>query len=260
MVLNKSKYEANLRVNRDDVEGYKTFFSFSNPTWPAHEHDKPFQQIIQKTNTIILESFPMPKGIEPSVANEEFLPNLYILYSFSRYSASLEGNFSEFGVHQGRSSLVSALTAVKYSSSSREFHLVDSFEGLSAPVRADGSFFKKSMLNNTDAEIVLQRLLSVTSGARLHKGFIPEVLNEIDSTTYSFVHIDVDLSEPTISVLEFVYEKMVTGGVILFDDFGFHMCPGVRTGVEKFFQDKLEKPISLPTGQAFVIISPASRR
>jgi O-methyltransferase len=41
--------------------------------------------------------------------------------------------------------------------------------------------------------------------------------------------------------------------MMLFDDYGFTSCPGVRKAVDEFFADKLHKPVYLPTGQALVI-------
>ena len=44
---------------------------------------------------------------------------------------------------------------------------------------------------------------------------------------------------------------MVTGGIMIFDDYGFPACRGgEKDAVDEFFADKEERPITLPTGQA----------
>jgi len=67
------------------------------------------------------------------------------------------------------------------------------------------------------------------------------------------IHSDVDLYEPTRDILEYFYPRLVPYGVILFDDYGFVSCPGVRQAAEEFFRDKPEEIIELATGQAAVI-------
>jgi hypothetical protein len=70
--------------------------------------------------------------------------------------------------------------------------------------------------------------------------------------TFSFVHLDVDLYQPTHDSLAFFYPRMVTGGIIVCDDYGFDSCPGAKKALDDFFRDK-EEIINVPTGQAFVI-------
>jgi hypothetical protein len=45
---------------------------------------------------------------------------------------------------------------------------------------------------------------------------------------------------------------MSPGGVILFDDYGQPSCPGARTAVDEYFQDKPEQPLVQTYGQAIV--------
>jgi O-methyltransferase len=46
---------------------------------------------------------------------------------------------------------------------------------------------------------------------------------------------------------------MVTGGIMIFDDYGFLSCPGAKLAVDEYFADKPVYPCRLPTGQCFVI-------
>ena len=61
-----------------------------------------------------------------------------------------------------------------------------------------------------------------------HGGWIPERFNDVAEARFCFVHIDVDLLQPTREVLEFFYPRMVAGGLIVCDDYGFDTCPGAR--------------------------------
>lgn len=52
-------------------------------------------------------------------------------------------------------------------------------------------------------------------------------------------------------------DKLVPGGVIVFDDYGLESCYGARVAVDAFFAGRPETPLCLPTGQAVVVRGPA---
>ena len=67
--------------------------------------------------------------------------------------------------------------------------------------------------------------------------------------------MDVDLYRSVYDTVKWLYPRMVPGGVIVFDDYGFPQCDGAKVAVDRFFKDKPEQVTYLPTGQAFVIRS-----
>ena len=64
--------------------------------------------------------------------------------------------------------------------------------------------------------------------------------NVIKNKKFKFVHLDVDNYQPYKESLEFFYDKMVPGGIILFDDYDCDCCPGANKAVDEFFSDKPE--------------------
>jgi hypothetical protein len=85
-----------------------------------------------------------------------------------------------------------------------------------------------------------------------HRGWIPKRFESVAEQAFSFVHLDVDLYQPTLDSLLFFYDRLQPGGILLCDDYGFANCPGARRALDEFFADKVEKIVSLPTGQAFI--------
>jgi O-methyltransferase len=65
--------------------------------------------------------------------------------------------------------------------------------------------------------------------------------------------VDVDLYEPALDCCRFVWPRLNSGGVILFDDYGFPACRGERTAVDEFFAEMDCPVVTLPTGQGLVI-------
>ena len=65
---------------------------------------------------------------------------------------------------------------------------------------------------------------------------LPKFLVENPERRFSLIHIDVDVYEPTICILEHTWNKIVSGGIIMLDDFG--TVEGETKAVEEFFHDK----------------------
>ena len=172
----------------------------------------------------------------------------YFLRSVLQLTRPVPGDTAECGVYQGASSyLICAATR----GSGKTHHLFDSFAGLSAPGAADGEHWQTHDFA-TDEAIALERLAEFPN-VQLHKGWIPSAFHEVADLPFSFVHVDVDLYEPTHESVEFFYPRLNPGGILLCDDYGFGTCPGAKQAVDEFMADKPEPLIHVPTGQGFFI-------
>jgi hypothetical protein len=57
------------------------------------------------------------------------------------------------------------------------------------------------------------------------------------------VHLDCDIYESYKTCLDSLYDQVVPGGVILFDEYACPVWPGATRAVDEFFSDKPEKPL-----------------
>jgi hypothetical protein len=164
-------------------------------------------------------------------------PRLYTLYEFARGTCKLPGDTAELGVYVGGTAKLIAKVCA-----SKKVHLFDTFEGLPQPHHMH-DFMKKGDLKATYDQA--KEFLSDVKNVEFHKGFFPTTTAGLEDRTFSFVHMDGDLYQTTKDACEFFYPRMVPGGVILFDDYGFIQTDGVRTAVDEYFRDKVECPIYL---------------
>jgi hypothetical protein len=178
----------------------------------------------------------------------------YVLWRTLRQSLALDGEVLECGVFRGGTALLEA-TTIRESGAERPLHLVDSFAGM--PDTTDGvDRFREGDFAGTSAEDVRQAL-SPFPFARVHQGFIPEILDRTGIGSLAWANIDVDLYAAVRDCLEFIYPRLVPGGVMILDDYGFPSCPGVRRALDEFFAEgRPEVPICLPTGQCLVFKLP----
>jgi O-methyltransferase len=178
----------------------------------------------------------------------------WMAYQLLRLIQDIEGDTAECGVWKGATSWLILANNLNYTNGKLHY-CIDSFEGLSAPIDADGSHWTEGDLNCplNEVEQFLRLLDPANKSVRYCKGWIPDSFKFIHSQSFSFVHIDVDLYFPTKEALKFFYPKMTSGGIILCDDYGFTSCPGATKAVDEFFSDKREKMIPLSGGGGFLI-------
>lgn len=173
----------------------------------------------------------------------------YMLYELALHAASLPGEAAEVGVYKGGTA---KLLATVFAEHGKAVHLFDTFSGMppSDPAR---DLHKEGDFGDTSFEEVRKLLADFSRDVALHPGFFPDTAQGLDATSFCFVHVDVDIYSSVLDCCTWFHDRLVWGGVMVFDDYGFPTCPGAKAAVDEFFFDKPERPIYLPTGQCVVI-------
>ena len=173
----------------------------------------------------------------------------YMIYQLSLQVKLLDGDVAEIGVWRGGTGkLLSTILSQK------TVYLFDTFEGLpEINAQFDEDFHTQGMFDDTSENLVKQYLEDF-GNIQIIKGTFPKsVESKKISDKFCFVHVDVDLYQSAYDCLNYFYKLLVVGGVIVFDDYGFGTCPGVKKAVDSFFETKKEFPIYLPSGQCLII-------
>ena len=190
--------------------------------------------------------------------------------SLARYfdhSLTIQGARVECGVLRGFFSLLLARVAQMRDGGfdGSGFHLVDSFAGLSPPTKAD-AIGTKSLPNGETQPVYAQEaghfaasidhvraVMAEYPETGIHKGWIPAVFSALPETAWSFVHVDVDLYEPTKACLEYFLPRLAPGGVIVNDDFSSPLFPGGGHGWHQVMESRGLSYVVLDTGQAVYV-------
>ncbi len=67
---------------------------------------------------------------------------------------------------------------------------------------------------------------------------IPEYVKENLGLRISLLHIDLDIYEPTLVALKYLYPLVVSGGVVLFDEYAMAGFPGESQAFDEYFNGK----------------------
>lgn len=172
----------------------------------------------------------------------------YAVAQLLRLMPAHRGDTAEVGAWRGAMSWLICAAG----DPTRTHHIFDSFEGLSEPTSVDGAHWLRGALA-CDESTVHRNLAAFAGRFKTYKGWVPQRFGEVEDRRFAFVHIDVDLYEPTRDSLSFFYPLMIPGGIIVCDDWGFKSCPGATKACNDFLVDKPEKMIGLTAGSGFLI-------
>jgi len=159
--------------------------------------------------------------------------------------APASGAAAEVGVYKGGS-----LKVIAECFPNRVVYGFDTFGGL--PREHWQANESHSVGDFSDTSLVsVQSFLIGNKNVRLLEGIFPKSAEEhgLNEEKFAFVHIDVDFYLAVRASLEWIWPRMVSGGLVVFDDFGWHRCPGVARALAEFGHKVYE---SAPL-QAFLI-------
>ncbi len=194
-----------------------------------------------------------------TAANTTYLYRHAWLKGFAEYVSmeNIQGNVAECGVFRGDYS--------KFLSEffpNRKLYLFDTFEGFSDSDLevernigddrfVNNAFNDKEIFNCTNEELVLNKINNKEM-VNIKKGFFPETAIGLDDK-FCFVHLDMDLYQPIYAGLEFFYEKMYGGGVIVVHDYNTGSLPGVRKAIKDYEKNYKIKLAKFPIGDYYSI-------
>jgi len=152
----------------------------------------------------------------------------YELWSLVAESAKLPaGDFLEVGVWRGGTGCLIAKRA-QLERIPGTVYLCDTFDGVVKAGSRD-RHYEGGEHSDTSSDIVkaLAQSLSVTN-IEILKGIFPEATGHIvQDCSFRFCHIDVDVYESAKEVLEWVWPRLVAGGIVVFDDYGSLSTGGI---------------------------------
>jgi hypothetical protein len=181
-----------------------------------------------------------------SQADEAILWRRYIQCCAACHCVHLPGDFVECGVLFG----TGVKTVIDYfgkDNFGKRFWAYDIFESnpleeLPAQGQQEGLF-----------ERVRERF-SGYDDVRLVAGMLPDSLAGNSPDQIAYLHIDLNKAETEIAVLERLFDRVVTGGIIILDDYewsGVYRRQKIKE--DAWFEARNYRVIPLPTGQGLVI-------
>ena len=178
----------------------------------------------------------------------------YELWNLVAQSAkALEGDILEVGVWKGGSGALLASQAARCGLSA-SVYLCDTFRGVVKTGPSD-SIYKGGEHADTSRKTV-EKLIDTLDlkNVEILTGVFPDdTAVNIADRKFRFCHIDVDVYQSAEDILEWVWGRLVRGGIIVYDDYGFKECNGIVEHVAKQFNIKDRVVMHNLNGHAVII-------
>jgi O-methyltransferase len=150
------------------------------------------------------------------------------------YENNIRGNVAELGVYQG-----DFAKCINQIFPDKKLYLFDTFEGFTENdlqiEKSNALYHPEFDFKNTSISSVLNKMKH-KENCIVKKGYFPGTANGVDDT-FSFVNIDVDLSEPIYNGLCWFYPRLEKGGYIFVHDYNHRQWTGAKAGVKKFTKE-----------------------
>jgi hypothetical protein len=206
--------------------------------WEHKDLDPEFLEVLKEIIDLELNLAAVP---EEELKLWDPAERYYILWSALKQISHVPGDFVQCGVYRGEQAFYMAKEAKSH------VHLFDSFEGSVDLIDVDNEYYKENPYKASVEEV--KEVLAQFNNVTINVGKVPlnfETVNEI-----AFLHVDVNLYEPTKISLTELWPKVVSGGMVMVDLHDSYSS-GAELAVAEFFTS-LGLPIKmLPTGIAIV--------
>jgi len=177
----------------------------------------------------------------------------YIVCWFAEYVKHLEGDYVECGVNTGAYSKA-IIEYIDFDKTGKTFFLLDTFEGL-VKEQVTEEEAKAGVANYLDAYSNVYEQVKKTfqhHNVSIIKGAVPGTLPQVTTDKIAYLSIDMNVTKPEIDAMEFFWDKLVSGAVLIHDDYGFPQHINQKIAVDAFAKRKKVPVLCLPTGQAII--------
>jgi O-methyltransferase len=172
-------------------------------------------------------------------------------------AARLPGDFVECGVDTGMLSLA-VCDWLNFNTLDKEFWLFDTFNGI--PVEQMTTSERDGIGGWQNRECYEECFDQASANfapvprCRLIRGTVPETLSAFpDNRRVAYLSIDMNIVVPEIAAIEFFWDRLVPGAVVLLDDYGWATHTPQKQAFDLFAHAHNAMILNLPTGQGLII-------
>lgn len=158
---------------------------------------------------------------------------------------NIYGSFLECGVQYGGTVCFMHSLTKSLESKDRPVHAFDSFEGLPVPqkndIAVDGSdaylMYKNNGFTYKDCDVPIERFQETLRDFNIndiiiHKGWFKDTTKNFNESI-AILRLDGDWYESTMDCLENLYPRVVKGGFVIIDDYGY--WKGCKEAIHEYF-------------------------
>ena len=202
------------------------------------------------------------RGVQAAAGHDyQWYWRMHISLWAASTASKLPGDFVECGVNRGFLSSA-IMQQLNWDSTGRMFYLLDTFQGIverylsDIEIEAGVTDRNRRDINSkfyTENFQEVEHNFAEWRNKKMVVGSIPDTLTEIKSEKIAFLHIDMNCTEPEVAALNYLWGRLVTGGLVLLDDYAYIGYQPQKEGMDAWAAKHDVAIASLPTGQGLII-------
>ncbi|MHB8138207.1 MAG: TylF/MycF/NovP-related O-methyltransferase [Smithellaceae bacterium] len=179
---------------------------------------------------------------------------IHVLCWAAYHASHLDGDFVDCGVNTGLFSRA-VMAYVNFNKLNKKYYLLDTFTGLDPKYSSDYEMKRHHKIGYSDKIDLYEQAMQTFSGfnTKIIKGAVPETLAQVDTDKVAYVSIDMNCVMPEVAALEFFWDRLVKGGLIILDDYAYPGSEDQKRAHDQFAQSKGVQILTLPTCQGLII-------
>lgn len=186
-----------------------------------------------KQNNEFNEIFVNSKKLSNSMISDD---QLFDLIQYIKATKSVKGDIVEFGSFNGGSSAFLVNSSMKYSKQ-KKIYLFDTFSGIPKANLGLDRFWNGTFANNSYSEV--KKIFSKFKNVNVVKGDILKKISILKSKSISFCYLASDTLESGEKILNFIWPRLSTNGIICICDYGsFPNCLPLTYYCDEFVSSK----------------------
>ncbi len=170
---------------------------------------------------------------------------VYTLCWAAKSCLPLDGDFIDVGCYDGKTVSVIERYCEFRSQRNKKYWMYDMFEN--PPVESAKAGHGPGLYD------VVRAVFEPLGNFKVIKGSVPDSFAEGLPEHIAFAQIDLNAAEPELACLRQIYDRIVVGGMIVFDDFGFSRYRASRSLEAEYLAEKGHVIWESPTGQGLFI-------
>ena len=197
-------------------------------------------------------------AIEPKPGTEIQWRMHVILWAAS-HALQLQGDFVECGVYIGAYSKAICEYHQFGDLSDRKMFLFDTYDGMVEEQlnEAEREWLESRglPLNNYESDYfeLTKSRFDAYPNVQLIKGIVPDSLDSISFDKIAYLSVDMNCAAPEIAAGEYLWPHLVSGAIIVLDDYGFGAHRSQKVAWDEFAARRGLAIMSCPTGQGILI-------
>ncbi|MGA2795424.1 MAG: class I SAM-dependent methyltransferase, partial [Roseiarcus sp.] len=201
------------------------------------------------------------RGVKAAGADYHWHWRVHVALWAARAAVLLPGDFVECGVNRGFLSSA-IMEMLDWNKTRKTFFLLDTFSGLdprfvTETERNEGILEKNQAAIDSGFYVVrpddVVANFQEWDNVEIIVGAIPDTLDRITARDIAFLSIDMNCSPPEVAAIEFLWDRLVPGAIVVLDDYAYYGYRQQKLGMDKFAAKVGVSILSLPTGQGLIV-------